>query len=126
MQSCCRLLAGTMSGPTTATTLVASRASVALTPMPSRAAAPFGRTGPPTRQIRTTTPVCMGRKAAKVAKTKNKEDAKRTKIYGKYGKLIVAAVKEGGGRGLHSFTSQLYLSALYWIGGARRGCVSPC
>ena len=85
-----------MSGPSTATALVASRASYALTPLPSRVAAPFGRPGPPSRHIRTT-PVCMGRKAAKVAKTKNKEDAKRTKIYGKYGKLIQMAVKEGGG-----------------------------
>jgi len=30
----------------------------------------------------------------------------------------------GGGRGLHSFTFQLNLSALYEIGGARRGCVA--
>jgi hypothetical protein len=29
-----------------------------------------------------------------------------------------------GGRGLHSLTSQLNLSALYGIGGARRGCVA--
>ena len=29
-----------------------------------------------------------------------------------------------GGRGLHSSTSQLNLSALYGIGGARRGCVA--
>jgi hypothetical protein len=28
------------------------------------------------------------------------------------------------GRGLHSFTSQLTLSAIYGIGGARRGCVA--
>ena len=28
------------------------------------------------------------------------------------------------GRGLHSFTFQLNLSALYGIGGARRGCVA--
>ena len=28
------------------------------------------------------------------------------------------------GRGVHSFTSQLNLSALYGIGGARRGCVA--
>ena len=28
------------------------------------------------------------------------------------------------GRGLHSFTSQLNLSALFEIGGARRGCVA--
>ena len=41
--------------------------------------------------------MCMGRKAAKVAAKKQKGEAKRTKLYGKYGKLIVAAVKEGGG-----------------------------
>ena len=29
-----------------------------------------------------------------------------------------------GGRGLHSFTSQLNLSAIYGMGGARRGCVA--
>ena len=29
-----------------------------------------------------------------------------------------------GGRGLHSFTSQLNLSASYGIGGARRDCVA--
>ena len=28
------------------------------------------------------------------------------------------------GRGLHSFTSQLNLSASYGIGGARRGCIA--
>ena len=39
----------------------------------------------------------MGRKAAKVAAKKQKGEAIRTKLYGKYGKLIVTAVKEGGG-----------------------------
>ena len=29
--------------------------------------------------------------------SQNKEDAKRSKVYGKFGKLIVAAVKKGGG-----------------------------
>mmetsp|Transcript_19386 Transcript_19386/g.31387 ORF Transcript_19386/g.31387 Transcript_19386/m.31387 type:complete len:309 (+) Transcript_19386:38-964(+) len=43
------------------------------------------------------TPLCMGRKSAKIAHKKNKEDEKRQKIYGKFGKLIVGAVKEGGG-----------------------------
>eukprot|EP00958_Prasinococcus_capsulatus_P017306 scaffold1945_cov395-Prasinococcus_capsulatus_cf.AAC.11 len=37
-----------------------------------------------------------GRKAAKVAKTKNREDAKRSKLYGKFGKLIINAVRKGG------------------------------
>jgi len=36
----------------------------------------------------------------------------------------VAAVRLGPGRGLHSFPIQLNLSALYGIGGARRGSVS--
>jgi hypothetical protein len=31
-----------------------------------------------------------------------------------------------GGRGLHSSTSQLNLSALYGIGGVRKGLCSPC
>jgi len=35
-----------------------------------------------------------------------------------------ARMGRGGGRGLHSFTSQLNLSALYRIGPARRGCVA--
>lgn len=39
----------------------------------------------------------MGRKAAKVAARKQKGEAIRTKLYGKFGKLIVTAVKEGGG-----------------------------
>ena len=34
--------------------------------------------------------------------------------------LLVSVV----GRGLHSLTSQLNLSAIYGIGGARRGCVA--
>ena len=33
-------------------------------------------------------------------------------------------VQRVAGRGLHSFTFQLNLSALYGIGGARRGCVA--
>jgi hypothetical protein len=36
--------------------------------------------------------------------------------------LLLAAVAMG--RGLHSFTSQLNVSAVYGIGGARRGCVA--
>jgi len=34
------------------------------------------------------------------------------------------AALRGGGRGLHSSTLQLNLSALYGIGGARRDCVA--
>mmetsp|Transcript_14720 Transcript_14720/g.35573 ORF Transcript_14720/g.35573 Transcript_14720/m.35573 type:complete len:292 (-) Transcript_14720:131-1006(-) len=79
--------------------LLASRASYALSRLSSsRTAAALDRPVQlqQSRQI-SVTPVCMGRKAAKVAQTKNKNDAKRTKLYGKYGKLIVQAVKEGGG-----------------------------
>ena len=38
--------------------------------------------------------------------------------------LIVSSEADGEGRGLHSFTSRLNLSALYGIGGARRDCVA--
>jgi len=34
----------------------------------------------------------------------------------------VGTQRRAGGRGLHSFTSQLSLSAFYGIGGALRGC----
>ena len=34
-----------------------------------------------------------------------------------------AALEQALGRGLHSFTAQLNLSAFYWIGGACRDCV---
>ena len=40
--------------------------------------------------------ITCGRKAAKVASTKNKNDAIRTKLYGKFGKEIARAAKEGG------------------------------
>ena len=40
--------------------------------------------------------VKCGRKAAKVAQTKTKNDALRTKLYGKFGKEIARAAKEGG------------------------------
>jgi len=38
--------------------------------------------------------------------------------------IIPAKAGKMAGRGLHSFTSQLNLSAFYGIGGARRGCVA--
>jgi hypothetical protein len=37
---------------------------------------------------------------------------------------VLGAGYEVGPRGLHSFTSQLNLSAFHGIGGARRGCVA--
>ena len=38
----------------------------------------------------------MGRRAAKIAGRKEKQDAAKTKLYGKFGKMIVSAAKEGG------------------------------
>ena len=77
---------------------LASRASYALARVASRRASRAVASSPPSsRRPLTSSPVCMGRKAAKVAAKKQKGEAKRTKLYGKYGKLIVAAVKEGGG-----------------------------
>ena len=70
---------------------LASRASFTVAPVRSRHAAT------PSRRGAAVTPVCMGRKAAKVAAKKQKGEAIRTKLYGKFGKLIVTAVKEGGG-----------------------------
>ena len=40
------------------------------------------------------------------------------------GEVEVLTKQLAAGRGLHSFTCQLNLSALYGIGGARRGCVA--
>jgi len=83
----------TLAGPPAS---LASRASYALCSIPSsRVTCAVPSRG--SRRGAAVTPVCMGRKAAKVAAKKQKGEAKRTKLYGKYGKLIVAAVKEGGG-----------------------------
>ena len=40
--------------------------------------------------------VCMGRRAAKIAARKGKSDALKTKLYGKIGKRVFQAVREGG------------------------------
>ena len=74
---------------------LASRESFAVAPVRSRAVSRDAAT--PRRRGAAVSPVCMGRKAAKVAAKKQKGEAIRTKLYGKYGKLIVTAVKEGGG-----------------------------
>jgi len=49
----------------------------------------------------------------------------RLKLSRKVNECKPLAAGGGGpqGRGLHSLTSQLNLSAFYGIGGARRGCV---
>mmetsp|Transcript_1851 Transcript_1851/g.6643 ORF Transcript_1851/g.6643 Transcript_1851/m.6643 type:complete len:299 (-) Transcript_1851:132-1028(-) len=46
--------------------------------------------------FRTMPPIMMGRRSAKIAGRKGKEDALRSKLYGKIGKQIVQAVKAGG------------------------------
>ena len=74
---------------------LASRESFAVAPVRSRAVSRDAAT--PRRRGAAVTPGCMGRKAAKVAAKKQKGEAIRTKLYGKYGTLIVTAVTEGGG-----------------------------
>ncbi len=49
----------------------------------------------PSRQFRSGEITC-GRKAAKIAQKKGKTDAARTKLYGRFGKLIAQTVKQGG------------------------------
>ena len=49
----------------------------------------------PSRQFRSSEITC-GRKAAKIAQKKGKTDAARTKLYGRFGKLIAQTVKQGG------------------------------
>lgn len=62
-----------------------------------RAAAPSTSLAPKAkgRRVSASAIVC-GRKAAKIAATKNKRDAAITKLYGRYGKLICQTVKAGG------------------------------
>lgn len=48
------------------------------------------------REFRTSTPVMMGRRSAKIATRKGKADAAKAKLYGKLGKLIAQAVRAGG------------------------------
>jgi len=97
MLSGCRLLLTTrMSAFTVAASAASVAARVGYAAAPVARAKPAGRFDAHSRHI-AVTPVCMGRKAAKVAAKKQKGEAIRTKLYGKYGKLIVTAVKEGGG-----------------------------
>ena len=39
------------------------------------------------------TPVCMGRRSAKIAGRKEKQDAAKTKLYGKFGKVSQARAR---------------------------------
>eukprot|EP00271_Cylindrocystis_brebissonii_P006971 TRINITY_DN19993_c0_g1_i1.p1 TRINITY_DN19993_c0_g1~~TRINITY_DN19993_c0_g1_i1.p1 ORF type:complete len:377 (-),score=45.34 TRINITY_DN19993_c0_g1_i1:78-1208(-) len=51
---------------------------------------------PGIRHFHVASPVCMGRRSSKIAMRKGKEDAKKAKLYGKVGKQIISAVREGG------------------------------
>lgn len=48
------------------------------------------------RTFRGTVPTSMGRRSAKIATRKGKEDGLRAKLYGRIGKQIVSTVKRGG------------------------------
>nr|GMD41445.1 probable transcriptional regulatory protein At2g25830 isoform X2 [Ipomoea batatas] len=48
------------------------------------------------RKIWTSVPLCMGRRSCKIAGRKTAQDAKKTKLYSKFGKEVVSAVKKGG------------------------------
>ncbi|KAL3819005.1 hypothetical protein ACJIZ3_004910 [Penstemon smallii] len=48
------------------------------------------------RKISTCPPLCMGRRSCKIAGRKTAQDAKKTKLYARFGKEVVSAVKKGG------------------------------
>lgn len=48
------------------------------------------------RTIWTFSPLCMGRRSCKIAGRKGAQDAKKAKLYSKFGKEVVSAVKKGG------------------------------
>ncbi|PSC70937.1 putative transcriptional regulatory protein [Micractinium conductrix] len=50
----------------------------------------------PQQRPLTCTPFCMGRRSAKIAVRKGKADAQKSKLYGKIGKQIAQAVRQGG------------------------------
>eukprot|EP00884_Botryococcus_braunii_P016055 jgi/Botrbrau1/3132/Bobra.0070s0104.1 len=49
-----------------------------------------------TRHFRIFSPIMMGRRSSKIATRKTAQDMKKSKLYGKIGKLIVQAAKIGG------------------------------
>ncbi|KAL8063318.1 hypothetical protein ABFX02_01G020100 [Erythranthe guttata] len=61
------------------------------------------------RKISTFTPLCMGRRSCKIAGRKTAQDAKKTKLYARFGKEVVSAVKKGG----PSSVSNTALAALF-------------
>ncbi|CAM8967462.1 unnamed protein product [Rhodiola kirilowii] len=48
------------------------------------------------RRIWTSSPLCMGRRACKIAGRKTAQNAKKMKLYSKIGKELVSAIKKGG------------------------------
>ncbi|KAL6533939.1 hypothetical protein OROHE_013772 [Orobanche hederae] len=52
--------------------------------------------GTPHRKISTCPPLCMGRRSCKIAGRKTSQDAKKAKLYARFGKEVISAVKKGG------------------------------
>lgn len=73
-----------------------SRTALRGTVPAARLMAPQAREPAPVRGFNTFQPVMMGRRAAKIAKRKGKSDAIRAKVFGKFGKQIIAVAKSGG------------------------------
>ncbi|KAK6161869.1 hypothetical protein DH2020_001710 [Rehmannia glutinosa] len=65
--------------------------------------------GSPDRKISTCSPLCMGRRSCKIAGRKTAQDAKKAKLYARFGKEVVSAVKKGGS----SPVSNTALAALF-------------
>ncbi|KAL3650802.1 hypothetical protein CASFOL_007205 [Castilleja foliolosa] len=65
--------------------------------------------GNPDRKISTCPPLCMGRRSCKIAGRKTAQNAKKAKLYARFGKEVVSAVKKGGS----SLVSNTALAALF-------------
>lgn len=61
------------------------------------------------RKISTFAPLCMGRRSCKIAGRKTAQDLKKAKVYARFGKEVVSAVKKGGS----SPVSNTALAALF-------------
>ncbi|XP_057799784.1 probable transcriptional regulatory protein At2g25830 [Salvia miltiorrhiza] len=61
------------------------------------------------RKISTRAPLCMGRRSSKIAGRKTSNDLKKGKLYARFGKEVVSAVKKGGS----SPVSNTALAALF-------------
>ncbi|KAL8522086.1 hypothetical protein ACS0TY_012294 [Phlomoides rotata] len=60
------------------------------------------------RKISTLQPLCMGRRSCKIAGRKTAQNAKKMKMYSRFGKEVVSAIKKGG----HSPVSNPALATL--------------